>query len=627
MPVSLQGYAESTYFDFGNIFTHTKLAVDPVTQTFYAAQAGQSTLRQLTRDKTLSTVSTNVSLDNLFPFLGTDLQFYDGSVYMSVSNGKLIRFDPSSGTSTELTTLPGFNYEAGLDVFEGKLYISDGSGTANQIQQYDVATGTSATVLSGIPAETYSVEIHPVSGHLYFSEKTDTQIKFYVADLLNQTSRLIGSVNSTAFGDFAVDPSEQFFYFRNSVTVDQIAIADGTVNTFMTGLESSDFQDLTFAPASEGNGSSLYMLSGGKLLEVTATGNDFNYAPVLTGTAATTVKASSIYSFQPQVSDLDQDSLTFAIVNQPSWANFDAETGKLSGTPTADQVGFYSGIVISASDGRETTRLSAFDVQVEAMTTENPVSQSSGQQTNDQTNTQANVQTIARTTAVEESMVISPTASDTFGVPPAAINFKGGKSGLRTRGGMSAKQLKGNDVVLGDRRNDYLSGEAGNDRVFGMQGNDRLLGGAGNDQLDGGKGNDILEDSAGDDWIKGGVGKDTILAGAGSDVIVGGTGADLLTGGGGKDLIVYTNVSQGGDMMTDFSLLEDLIDLRQIFASPKLAGNSAIARFRQFVRLEQVGMDTVVKVDGDGSGKVFTPLVTLNNVTASTLMPKQFVIG
>jgi Ca2+-binding RTX toxin-like protein len=136
-----------------------------------------------------------------------------------------------------------------------------------------------------------------------------------------------------------------------------------------------------------------------------------------------------------------------------------------------------------------------------------------------------------------------------------------------------------------------------------------------------------LEDSAGDDWIKGGVGKDTILAGAGSDVIVGGTGADLLTGGGGKDLIVYTSVSQGGDMMTDFNLLEDLIDLRQIFASPKLAGSSAIARFRQFVRLEQVGMDTVVKVDGEGSGKVFTPLVTLNNVKASTLMPQQFVMG
>jgi hypothetical protein len=524
MPVSLQGYAESTYFDLGNIFTHTKLAVDPVTQTFYAAQAGQSTLRQLTRDKTLSTVSTNVTGDNLFPFLGTDIQFYDGSVYMSVSNGKLIRFDASSGTSTELTTIAGFNYEAGLDVFDGKLYISDGSGTASQIQSYDVATSALTPVLSDIPAETYSVEIHPVSGHLYFAEKTTTQIKFYVTDRVNQTSRLIGSVNSAAFGDFAVDSSEQFLYFRNSMTVDQIAIADGMVNTFMTGLESFDFQDLTFAPASEGNGSSLYVLSGGKLLEVTSSGNDFNYAPAIEGTAPSSVTASSAYRFQPQVSDLDQDTLTFTIVNPPSWATFNAETGELKGTPTAENVGTTNGIEISVSDGRVMTKLPGFNLTVNAVVDQTPTPTPAPTPTP----TPSPISEPIPTSIPIANSIPTPTptdstrmtiAGDTLAVVPLPINFQGGKKGIEANSGTKNNLLGGNDLIVGDGAKNQLSGMAGNDRIFGKQGNDRLSGGAGNDQMDGGKGNDVLEDSNGNDVLKGGVGSDRLMAGGGTDIL------------------------------------------------------------------------------------------------------------
>jgi hypothetical protein len=620
MPVSLQGYAESTYFDLGNIFTHTKLAVDPVTQTFYAAQAGQSTLRQLTRDKTLSTVSTNVTGDNLFPFLGTDIQFYEGSVYMSVSNGKLIRFDASSGTSTELTTIAGFNYEAGLDVFDGKLYIADGSGTANQIQSYDVATGALTTVLSNIPAETYSVEIHPVSGHLYFSEKTTTQIKFYVADRVNQTSRLIGSVNSAAFGDFAVDPSEQFLYFRNSVTVDQIAIADGMVNTFMTGLESFDFQDLTFAPASAGNRSSLYVLSGGKLLEVTSSGNDFNYAPAIEGTALSSVTANSTYRFQPQVSDLDQDTLTFSIDNQPSWATFNAETGELNGTPMAENIGTTNGIEISVSDGRVTTKLPGFNLTVNAAV--DPASTPSLISEPTPTSTP-----IANSTPIITDLTRMTIAGDTLAVMPPSINFRGGKKGIEANGETKSSLLSGNDLIIGDAAKNQLSGMAGNDRIFGKQGNDRISGGAGNDQMDGGQGNDVVNGGSGDDVVKGGAGNDRLVGGDGADILVGGSGMDVLTGGAGTDVFVLTVEQQHRDIITDFQVREDLLDLRLVFAATRSSDISPMNWFRQSIRLEQMGASTIVKLDRDGSGAMLSPLVTLNNVNSTTIEARNFVVS
>jgi hypothetical protein len=87
------------------------------------------------------------------------------------------------------------------------------------------------------------------------------------------------------------------------------------------------------------SGSSLYVQSAGNLLEVTSTGNDFNYQPVLAGAAGTKVDEGNAYRFKPTAHDEDQDTLTFSIVNQPTWATFNAETGELKGIPAAADLG------------------------------------------------------------------------------------------------------------------------------------------------------------------------------------------------------------------------------------------------------------------------------------------------
>ena len=65
----------------------------------------------------------------------------------------------------------------------------------------------------------------------------------------------------------------------------------------------------------------------------------------ISGTPASTASVGSSYSFTPTVKDsLTGRTLAFNIVYKPSWATFSSTTGKLSGTPTAANVGKYSNI-------------------------------------------------------------------------------------------------------------------------------------------------------------------------------------------------------------------------------------------------------------------------------------------
>ncbi len=91
-----------------------------------------------------------------------------------------------------------------------------------------------------------------------------------------------------------------------------------------------------------------------------------NTPPKITGTPATSVQAGATYSFQPAASDADGDTLTFSIANQPSWASFSTTTGHLSGAPATGNVGTYSNITISVSDGATSVSLPAFSIQVTA---------------------------------------------------------------------------------------------------------------------------------------------------------------------------------------------------------------------------------------------------------------------
>jgi hypothetical protein len=65
--------------------------------------------------------------------------------------------------------------------------------------------------------------------------------------------------------------------------------------------------------------------------------------------------------------------LTFSIQNTPSWAAFNAANGQLSGTPTSANIGSFTNIVITASDGSMSASLPAFSIQVTAPPDNAPV--------------------------------------------------------------------------------------------------------------------------------------------------------------------------------------------------------------------------------------------------------------
>jgi large repetitive protein len=93
--------------------------------------------------------------------------------------------------------------------------------------------------------------------------------------------------------------------------------------------------------------------------------------PTISGTPATTVTAGSAYAFTPAASGPSGLTLTFSIANLPSWATFNTATGALSGTPSSSNVGTFSNISISVSDGQASASLPAFTITVNAQATGN----------------------------------------------------------------------------------------------------------------------------------------------------------------------------------------------------------------------------------------------------------------
>jgi len=91
-----------------------------------------------------------------------------------------------------------------------------------------------------------------------------------------------------------------------------------------------------------------------------------NAAPQISGTPATSVTVGQAYTFTPSATDANGDPLTFSISSKPSWASFNTATGRLSGTPSASDVGSHEEIQISVSDGSHTASLAQFAINVES---------------------------------------------------------------------------------------------------------------------------------------------------------------------------------------------------------------------------------------------------------------------
>ena len=99
-----------------------------------------------------------------------------------------------------------------------------------------------------------------------------------------------------------------------------------------------------------------------------------------------------------------------------------------------------------------------------------------------------------------------------------------------------------------------------------------ILGSEHDDSLSASSGMDVLNGNGGDDILFGGDGNDSLLGGDGNDSLFGGNGDDVLTGGQGADSFVWSDSDLGTpgnafmDIIKDFNLIEDRLDLKALFA-------------------------------------------------------------
>jgi len=87
-------------------------------------------------------------------------------------------------------------------------------------------------------------------------------------------------------------------------------------------------------------------------------------APTISGTPSTNVEQDSAYGFTPDATDEDNEPLVFSITDSPSWGTFNTVTGRLSGTPDNDDIGFYPNIKITVTAGAQSATLAAFSITV-----------------------------------------------------------------------------------------------------------------------------------------------------------------------------------------------------------------------------------------------------------------------
>ena len=148
------------------------------------------------------------------------------------------------------------------------------------------------------------------------------------------------------------------------------------------------------------------------------------------------------------------------------------------------------------------------------------------------------------------------------------------------------------NLYVGGAGIDILVGEDGNDKLFGDDGQDYLSGGAR------------------DDGLTGGLGDDYLFGDTGNDVLNGGAGNDILTGGTNRDFFYFNSLSDGIDRITDFSVIDDTIQVNRsafrlsangtILSNQFSIGSSASSASHRFIYNSVTGA-FFFDVDGSGS--------------------------
>jgi len=149
-----------------------------------------------------------------------------------------------------------------------------------------------------------------------------------------------------------------------------------------------------------------------------------------------------------------------------------------------------------------------------------------------------------------------------------------------------------------------------------------------NNIITGNSADNTLNGAAGNDVLYGNLGTDTLNGGDGDDWLFGGKGNDILTGGSGNDMFAYTDITDAGDMIMDFTVGSDKIVITDVLKKSGYGGSNPRPAHYLSVRPLNAGL-TSVQFDPDGLGNSFrpAPFILLKNVQASSLDSNSFIFA
>jgi len=225
----------------------------------------------------------------------------------------------------------------------GALY---GTPTAAQIGTYANIVITVSDGRTSVALPAFSITVSPTG--------TDTPV------IGGTPSASVIAGHTYNFRPTATDPASKMLTFSilNAPNWTTFNATTGMLAGTPTAAQEGTYSNIVISAS---NGTSNVSL---RAFKITVTAPAASDTPVIGGAAATSAVAGQMYRFQPTASDPAGKTLTFSIVNRPTWARFNTATGLLSGTPTSAQTGSYPSIDIRVSNGTSSAALPAFSLIV-----------------------------------------------------------------------------------------------------------------------------------------------------------------------------------------------------------------------------------------------------------------------
>ncbi|MNQ52412.1 Poly(beta-D-mannuronate) C5 epimerase 1 [compost metagenome] len=124
---------------------------------------------------------------------------------------------------------------------------------------------------------------------------------------------------------------------------------------------------------------------------------------------------------------------------------------------------------------------------------------------------------------------------------------------------------------------------------------------------------DVLIGDGGENYLFGYGGNDTLIGGDGNDILLGGLGDDTLTGGGGADIFRWQAGDTGHDVVTDFELGVDSLDLSDLLVGEE------VNPLEQYLNFTFSVTATTIEARAEAGGSV-AQTIELQNVTEADLI-------